>query len=143
MNKIFFFVMSIVLGAIATAAGIYMTFFERNGFVETTAVIDHIDEIYVGTDADNMSEYQYDVYVNYTVDGKDYQSRSDYFSGRYKPGMEIKIFYDPSDPSRIHGDSLGFGIYLLIIGPILFAVPVILFIREKTLQRKNRGSVAQ
>ena len=138
MNRIFVFAVAVLLGFAALAAGIYMTFFERRGFKETTAVIEKIDEIYDGTDEDGMTRYRYDVYVVYTVDGKEYHGVSDFYSGTYKEGKRIKIFYNPDDPEQIHGDSFGAGIYCMIIGPVLIAVPLIIFIRDRMTTKKMR-----
>ena len=120
----------LILGLVVTGAGIYTTFFEKKGFVETTAVIDRIEEEETGTDEDGHTTYTYHVFVRYTVDGKEYYSESDFFAGNYKEGKEIKIFYDPADPAKIHGDSKGFGIYMMVIGPILIVAAVIVFLRR-------------
>lgn len=113
-------------GIVILVIGIYMNFFEGRGYIETTAVIDHIDETYSGGDNDT----EYDVYVNYTVDGKDYQSRSDYYSPSYKEGKEIKIYYNPDNPQQIHGDSKGFRIYILVVGVVILVVSVLAFLRS-------------
>ena len=94
-----------VIGVLALAFGIYLRYFETRGFVKTTAVIERIDENYLGTDADGHDDYQYDVYVMYSADGKTYHGRSDTYSAGYKEGKRIPIYYNPENPEEIHGDS--------------------------------------
>ena len=82
-----------------------------------------------------IMQYDYDVYVNYSVDGKEYTGKSDYYSGSYKEGMEIKISYDPNDPTKIHGDSKGMGIILMIAGSVTIVVCVVLLIAAGMVKR--------
>ena len=130
MNRKIFFIIFAVFGLALFGFGIYMTFFELNGYKETKAVIDHVDEIYIGMDEDGGSEYEYNVFVRYSVDGKEYYNESDFYAAGYEAGKEIKIYYNPDDPSQIHGNSQGFGIYLLILGPVVAAVSVFIFVKE-------------
>ncbi|MBQ8086747.1 MAG: hypothetical protein IJ232_11650 [Lachnospiraceae bacterium] len=134
-RKILIIISVLVLGIAATAIGVYNSFLAGKGYVETTAVIDHIDEIERGYDEDNVMQYDYDVYVNYSVDGKEYTGKSDYYSGSYKEGMEIKISYDPNDPTKIHGDSKGMGIILMIAGSVTIVVCVVLLIAAGMVKR--------
>ena len=129
MRKKQFLLAGLVIGLISLGIGIYMTFFETNGFKPATAVIDHVDETWVGTTGDEGSEYEYDVYVKYTVDGKDYYGRSDFYAPGYEAGKEIKIYYNPENPEEIHGDAKGFGLYLMILGPVLFAAAGMMSLR--------------
>ncbi len=129
MGKKQFLLFAIVMGLISLGFGIYIVVFEAQGFKTTTAVIDHVDETWTGTDADGISEYTYDVYVDYTVDGKQYHGRSDFYADGYEAGKEIKIYYNPENPEEIHGDAKGFGIYLIILGPVLIAAAGLMSLR--------------
>lgn len=120
----------ILMGVLSLGFGSYLLFFQNRGYVKTTAVIDHVDKTFTGYDEDNHEEYDYQVYVNFTVDGTDYQAQSDYYQNGYDAGKEITIYYNPANPQQVHGDSKGFGIYLMILGPILILVGIFLLIRS-------------
>ena len=114
-----------VAGVLVLAFGCYMTFFETKGYVETMAVIERIDRFTSGTD-----ETEYHVYVSYSVNGKTYNGMSDYYSAGYREGQEIKIFYNPDDPEQIHGDAKNFGIYLMVLGPVLTLIGIVSLLRR-------------
>ena len=130
MRKVLFFIFVIILGLAAFAGGIFVTFIKGNGFIETTAVIDHIEEVYDGTGTDT-SDITHDVYVNYTVDGQEYSGKSDFYSPGYKAGKTIKIFYNPENPAEFTGNSRGFGIYMIIIGAALAAGGIAVFVTDR------------
>ncbi len=111
----------LIIGLLALAFGCYVYFFESRGFVKTEAVIYQIDEEFTGYDADDQAEYDYDVYVHYTVNGERYSEKSDYYEGSYEVGKSITIYYNPANPHEIHGDSQNVGIYLMVVGAALAA----------------------
>ena len=117
-----FFLMA--MGVLALAFGFYLTFFQTKGYAETTAVIERIEE---HGDFDDTS---YDVYVRYSVDGREYHGESDFYSAGYREGKEIKIFYIPDNPEQIHGDAGHMGIYLMAIGPVLTLLGVAYLFRK-------------
>ena len=82
-------------------------------------------------------QYDYEVYVNYNVDGKDYSEKTDYYAGNYKEGMEIKIFYNPDDPAQIHGDNGTFGIVMMIGGAVITVICIVLLVAVGMVMRKN------
>ena len=112
---------AIVMAVIAFAAGVYMTFFESSGYVKTQATIVSIEEDTEFSTTDNES---YIVMVEYDADGSHYTSRLDIYSGSWKAGKTVTVYYNPNDPSVIHG-SRGFGIYLMVLGAAIIAVVVI------------------
>ena len=63
---------------------------------------------------------EHDVYVAYSVDGKEYNALSDTYSSSYFEGKEITIFYNPDNPAQIHGDSKLLGIILMAIAVKMF-----------------------
>ena len=126
-----------VIGIVATIFGAYKTFIAGKGYIETTAVIDHIDEIEIGLDENDVMQYDYEVYVNYNVDGKDYSEKTDYYAGNYKEGMEIKIFYNPDNPSQIHGDSGTFGIVIMIVGAVVTVICIVLLVAAGMVMKNN------
>ena len=119
-----------VVGVLVLAFGCYIAFFETKGYVATTAVIERIEEYESGIDADGFTEYSHDVYVSYSVNGRLYEAKSDYYSARYREGQEIKIFYNPDNPEQIHGDSKNFGIYMMVLGPVLTLIGAVVLFRR-------------
>ena len=93
---------------------------ENDHRVETTAVISRIET--------GMLQSDHDVYVSYTVDGKDYETRSNVYDSRYYEGKEIKVFYDPENPEKIYGDTKLLGTIFIIIGSFVSSIAVIYII---------------
>ena len=66
----------------------------------------------------------HEVYVSYTVEGKEYKSRLNSYSSSFYEGKEIDIYYDKDNPNKIGVKSLdllflifpGIGLIFLIIG---------------------------
>lgn len=131
MKRLFLVVLLLVGGISSIAFGCYTAFFEKNGYESVSAVITKIDEYEIAVNEDNTPEYQYDVYVKYRVNDQEYDGKLDYFEDGYKKGKEIQIFYDPSNPEKIHGDSKNFGIYLIVVGLILIISSGLALIRRR------------
>ncbi len=119
--------LTLAISLIAIVAGVYLVFFQNRGLVKTEAEIVSIVEI-PSSFADEAPDHE--VTVTYTVDGKTYTEKLDYYSGSFKVGKTIKIMYDPADPSVVHGGQ-GFGIYILCIGIVLFAYTVFSAVMSK------------
>ena len=112
---------ALVMAAIAIAAGVYMTFFESAGYVKTQATIVSIVE--VPSDLpDETSDHI--VTVDYVADGLRYTTELDMYSGTWKEGKTITVYYDPSNPSVVHGGK-GFGVYLMVLGVVIIAVVIV------------------
>lgn len=120
-----------VLALIALVAGIYMTFFESQGFVKTTATIIDIERNYGSGDNDDT----FTPTVEYTVDGKTYTGELNQSSGSYKVGKTITVMYDPNDPSIVHSDSR-MGLYFICVGALILAVILVTAVRENKSQRE-------
>ena len=127
-----------VLALIALVAGIYMTFFESQGFVKTTATIIDIERNYGSGDNDDT----FTPTVKYTVDGKTYTGELNQSSGSYKVGKTITVMYDPNDPSIVHGDSR-MGLYFICVGALILAVILVTAVRENKSQREAQESARQ
>lgn len=93
--------------------GVYFLFFQTKGFIKTTAVITGIKTHSRRRSGKTYKEHN--VYVEYTVDGVVYNSKSDSYSPGYHKGKTIPIYYDPKDPNKIHGESKFLGVILLLI----------------------------
>ena len=123
---------AMVLAVIAIIAGVYFTFIQSSGFEKTTATITAIEEQPKDFSDDDA---EYDVTVEYTVDGQKYTEKLDYYSPSFEIGKTINIRYNPDNPSEIHGGS-GFGIYILIIGVVILAFTIFSIVRGRTSLKK-------
>lgn len=123
-------IIAIVFGVLLFAIGIYLSFFQTRGYARTTAIIDRIEETWRGTDADGSDEYDYEVWVTYSAEGKTYSGELDTYNSSYKVGKRIRIYYDPENPEKIHGDSRKLGMILWIAGPVLAAAAGVTLVRD-------------
>ena len=132
MNKNVVIAIAFIIGLAVFGYGVYLQFFEGKGYVQTTATITQIDQVWTGYDNEtNMDEYDYTVYVEYTVDGKDYTAKSDFYEDGLEKGQEITVYYNPSDPSKMVSEKGIFPYVLMGIGAVIAIGAVVVFIREK------------
>ena len=124
-------IVAAVIAALALTFGVYLTFFQSSGYVDGTATIVSIEEDpdYI-PDPDKKNDVQYITTVKYTVDGKEYTTKLDSYSPSYKVGSEVKIKYDPNDPTKLTS-GFGFGIYLLIAGAAILLLILFLTIKKR------------
>ncbi len=140
MKKQVIQILAIVLGALALGYGVYVTFFERNGYIKSTAVIEQIDEIFSGVDGDGASEYTYDVYIRFTTaDGEKIRTKCDNYKNSYAVGTWIPIWYNPENPEQVHGDNRLLGVILMIVGPLVAAGSAYGIVQDK---RRENGANA-
>ncbi len=130
-----------LLALAALGAGVYTGFFATKGFESTTAVIERIeeDETFVGEDPNDK---QYIAYVTYTVDGKEYTEALDSYSPSYEVGKAIKVKYDPADPATVRDASLGFSLYLILIGAALIALSVFTMVKNRQQRSEVKADKA-
>ena len=110
------------IGAIFVIIGlaVFGSIFNYENKVDTVGTITGISSYYSGTNHNRNHE----VYVSYTVDGKEYESRLNSYSSSFYEGKEIKIYYDKDNPNKIGVKSLdllclifpGIGLIFFIIG---------------------------
>ena len=109
------------IGAIFVIIGlvVFGNIFNYANKVDTVGTITEISS-YRNTNHNRNHE----VYVSYTVEGKEYESILNSYSSSFYEGKEIKIYYDKDNPSKIGVKSLdllflifpGIGLIFLIIG---------------------------
>ena len=73
--------------------------------IEAPAEITRLEK-YIDSDGDTA----YDVYVKYTVNGKEYEAELPYYSSGMYKGKKITILYDSGNPGKIKPASF-FGLY--------------------------------
>lgn len=121
-------------------AGLFFVFIGFRGmknareFLPTTAVIRSITEV-PGVTEDDATTYE--VMVEYTVDGKNYVSDiGDYNKGE-EVGSTIDILYNPKDPEGIQRPGTTGWLIPIIIGAVVFIVPILYAIYKKTRREKT------
>ena len=110
------------IGAIFVIIGlaVFGSIFNYENKVDTVGTITGISSYYSGTNHNRNHE----VYVSYTVEGKEYKSRLNSYSSSFYEGKEIDIYYDKDNPNKIGVKSLdllflifpGIGLIFFIIG---------------------------
>lgn len=116
-----FKIFALVMAVISLAAGVYITFIASAGFARTRATVVSIVEE-PSPFADEEPEYV--VTVDYVANGSRYTSVLDTYSPSYKVGKSVTVYYDPHDPSVVHGGKGG-GVYLMALGVAIIAIVVI------------------
>ncbi len=98
----------LIFGLVLVGLGIFLMTTRHTDYLPVQAVITRIEQ---EGGADDTS---YRVYVNYTVDGKEYKDAvlGEYLAG-YRVGKEITVMYDPQDPGRI--ESKNQGLFAIIV----------------------------
>ena len=98
-------------GLILIIFGIILLSLNTDSYLETVA---KVTEVYETTDLENSTVY--DTTVTYTVDGKEYTTILTELSEEYKIGDEIKIYYNPENPTEVTPTKAG------MIPPIVIGV---------------------
>lgn len=114
------------LGIIALIFGI-TSIVKHNKYVPVEATITEIQSEYDTTE----NQYRYRTFVRYFIDGKKYDEELGYHEDGFEEGKTIEIRYNPANPSQIIESSMGFTIYLTVLGPILILLGVFLFLKNK------------
>lgn len=99
-----------------------------------------IDTKGIITEISSYGNRQHEVYVLYTVNGKEYESKLNSYSSSFYEGKEIDIYYDKDNPNKIGVKSLdllfwifpGIGVVFLIIG----VTGILARINKKKLEKK-------
>ena len=115
-------------GIVMVVLGVYFGFVQGKDYVKTTAVITRIVEEEDPSAENGIAQRPI---VTYTAGGKEYTEKLDSWDPSYETGKEIKVKYDPADPSKVLEDSLGFTVYLLAVGAILIIIPIFYLIKNK------------
>ena len=101
-----------------------------------------IVDIYKQIDSDG--ETSYTVIVEYVVDGQRYEDSLDYYSAGMEIGENVKIYYDPNNPTKFSSDGVNIAFIIFIglggIFAIMGAVFMINSIKKKNIQKRIRES---
>ena len=129
-------IISIIVGAICVIIGIFIMVSHFNAqktqTAETTAKIIRIDSE-VETDSDGFDTRWYYPVIEYTVEGKKYETRlsnsGSTNSTEYKEGQEVLVQYNPNNPvenskKEDKGGLIG-GIFFIAFGIIAIGASIV------------------
>lgn len=126
----------IPLGLVLIVFGIILFSFQTDKYLETTGKVTSVTESYT-TDADNNTVTQYDLKITYTVDGRTYEGELAGMNESYAEGADVKMYYDPADPSKISSSRLGKIVPIAMLGGGVFAVVLGVWLTVRAF-RKSR-----
>ena len=110
MNRIVSGVMGIVMAVVFLAAGVFcivmgVTHLQKlnaGKYVETQATITKIETREVtDTDDPSITRTEYDITVEYTIDGKKYVSQLGETPKEFHEGMELTVLYNVDKPTDV------------------------------------------
>lgn len=118
-------VVCLIMGLLVMGIGVFLGISEKK-FQEkaltTTAVIADID-IHT-TRKKGKTKKDYDVYVEYTVDGRQYRSELNVHKSSMREGDKIEVFYDPDNPKDARVKSDGINIIFAVAGAFMSIVGI-------------------
>ena len=103
------------IGLILIIVGIFLMTRNMDNYVETVGTVTQVEE---GLNSEDSKVY--DTTVTITVDGKEYTNVIPEMTEEHKIGDQIKVFYDPEDPTQITLSKVGG-----IVAPIMIGVGVL------------------
>ena len=136
MNKIIMFFRESIIARFFIPLGIILIVFgviifginkENQNYIKTNAIVSRMDLVRESYIDENHNEVEatYNVYVKYSVDGKEYEEELGELSG-YKENQEITIYYNPDDPVKItQTKSLVLPIVMILFGFVSFVGGII------------------
>jgi hypothetical protein len=98
------------LGIILIAVGIFLMTLNLGSYLETVGKVTDVNET-----RNEENSKVYDVTYTYTVDGEKHQVTEE-FTEEYKVGDEIKVFYNPKDPTQTTNSMAGRYIAPIMVG---------------------------
>ena len=137
----------IPLGIILIAFGIVIAIInnQNKDYIKTEATISNVvlaTDAYTDVDG-NRIEATYDIYLKYTVDGKEYEAD---LSGlpKYNIGDKMTIYYNPSDPSQItQTKSMIIPLVMIALGIAAFVGGIVSAMnavkRHKAMKEQEKG----
>ena len=111
----------VVIGILLLAVGVVLLFTSPSSdkFVETTAEIVQIIE-----ERSFDDEVTYYTFVEYRVDGVLYRQQLDTYDGTFYEGKQITVYFNPENPSEVHGSTTSFTLYAFIAGGVCLLIGI-------------------
>ena len=120
------------LGVILIAVGIFLLTLNTDSYLET---VGKVTEVYETRNQENSKVY--DVSFTFTADGKEYTGVFGELTEEYKVGDEIKVFYNPEDPTQTTNSKLGGIVAPIMIGLGALALVFGVFKTVKAFQKSK------
>ena len=99
------------VGIVLIVFGIILLSFNTDSYLET---VGKVTDVFETRNQENSKVY--DVSFSFTADGKEYEGVFGELTEEYKVGDEIKVFYNPEDPTQTTNSKLGGIIAPIVIG---------------------------
>ncbi len=107
---------------------------------ETTALITDVEKTRVRRNGKYRTDY--DVYVQYTVDGNTYNEELNGSSSLMSEGERITVYYDPANPrdvrksksAGVQGFAMIFSLVFVVVGVAVGVVPAVKLSKRKKLK---------
>lgn len=126
VKQFFVPVVAIIAGIVALIMGFQM-YQNSKVYLPTTAVITDIQEEWTGSGGTEGSNYDYHVFIRYTVDGTQYDNELGEYDATMDIGDKLDIVYNPENPNQTQ--KAGATSYLILWGiGVLFIVAGLFFI---------------
>lgn len=130
------FALLIVVGAALIVAGIYL-WRENDKFMQTARPANAtITNITTRTDSDGDTIH--DVFVSFTVNGKRYNGKLNYYVTGMRSGQTVQIYYNPSNPANFRSHNSHFSGIIVIGMGVIFACAGIMPLSLRR-RRNNRN----
>ena len=120
------------LGVILIVVGIFLMSLNMGSYLET---VGKVTDVYETRNQENSKVY--DVSFTFTVDGKEYEGVFSELTEEYKVGDEIKVFYNPEDPTQTTNSKLGGIVAPIMIGLGAVALVFGVFKTVKAFQKSK------
>ena len=120
------------LGVILIAVGIFLMTLNMDTYIET---VGKVTEVYQTINLEKSTVY--DTTFTFTVDGKEYTGVFNELTEEYKVGDEIKVFYNPEDPTQTTNSKLGGIVAPVMIGLGALALVFGVFKTLKAFQKSK------
>lgn len=125
--KLLSFAVIVLVGIFFIIAGI-MGISQDNNWPETTGTIKSIEMTHEAVDSEDSDEYE--VMVEFKIDGKKYTSDLGVYQDDFEVGKEISIRYDPESPDAIVLPGKGLSIVSIIIGAVVAVGGILALIKN-------------
>lgn len=139
MKKMMTGIMGIVLAVVFLAVGIFVLVMGINHlqklnagkYVETQATITKIEtDVVHDPDSPGGTREEYEITVEYTVDGKKYVSRLGETPKEFHEGMELTVLYNVDNPMDVTLPGTTGAIIMIAMGVVAALAGVVMFLKR-------------
>lgn len=117
------------LGSVSLCGLMFLCIFSWNHSITGIPKEDRVPASAVVTEIQKRSSgrtYHYDVFVRYTVEGLEFESRTDDYSSGTSVGDSIQLYYDRNHPFKIQVQGTTNSDYSFLFALLLFVTPILI-----------------